>query len=153
MSDEYLLLRSVFDKHDKGAKGYLTKLEFIVLIKRLTKHIKSLQNTNIKEEISATFSLFDKNGDGVMTFEEFKRWWYNKEKYSYFIGEKADLLKKAYSLYQHYSSRELGMTLDELKTMLTELNIRYKLDDFERLDIDGDGIVSFKEFCEWLEWF
>jgi Ca2+-binding EF-hand superfamily protein len=151
--DEYLILRSVFDKYDKGRKGYLSKLEFVVLVRRLSKHIKSLQNVDMKGEISAVFNLFDINGDGVMTFEEFKKWWYDREKYSYFIGEKAELIKKAYSLYQHYASKELGMSLDELKYMLTEMGIDHKATDFEKLDTDGDGIFSFREFCDWLEWF
>jgi len=151
--DEYLILRSVFDKYDKQNKQFLTKLEFIHLVRRLTKHVKSLQNVNIKDEISAVFNLFDFNGDGVMSFDEFKKWWFDKNKYTYFIGEKAVLLRKAYSLYQHYASNELGMTLSNLKTMLNDLGISSKKDDFENLDTDRDGILSFKEFCTWLNWF
>lgn len=167
--DNPSVLKSMFYKYDREGKGYLTKTQFALLLSKLSGYIQELKGVEYNEAI-ATFELFDKNSDNRLTFDEFCEWWSMKpsNRYSYFCGEKSKLLKKAYALYTKYASDDdtsnihkneditkinSGLTYTQFERMMTDLNIPHSEFDFDNLDTSDNGILSFSEFCNWLNWF
>lgn len=154
-SDDLTVLKSVFKKYDSDGNGYLNLKEFILFLVRLGKHVKELRKIS-SETASAVFALIDKNGDGKINFHEFCEWWNidTSNRYGYFTGEKKELLKKSYGLYRQYSSKDgSGLTFEQFGKMMDTLGIEYDEEDFDSIDTDYDGILSFEEFCRWLNWF
>jgi len=145
------VLRSVFNKFDEDQTNSLSYEQFIKLLSRLSKHAPELQRAEL-QDVHGVFRLLDKNSDGLLSFEEFSRWWQRIDKYDLFIGEKAELLQKAYILYTSYTDGD-KMTLDEFSQMMMSLNIPFTQDDYENLDTSVDGQLNFQEFCNWLDWF
>ena len=155
--DKPTIIKSVFEKYDSRKKGYLNREEFIFFLVHLGKHVKELDKITDKTAV-AVFSLIDKNSDGKINFDEFCSWWNMdvSKRYGYFIGEKKNLLRKSYDLYSKYSTSCSGrkyMTLINFEKMMEDLKIDYSEECFDSLDNDGDGILSFEEFCLWLDWF
>jgi Ca2+-binding EF-hand superfamily protein len=159
-SDDLIVLDSVFKKYDKLNRGYLDLDQFILFLVKLGKHVKELKK--IKENTAiAVFSFIDKNSDGKINYEEFCNWWglsNSSERYSYFTGEKSELLKKSYELYCKYSTtssfEKNGIAIMQFEKMMDEFKIDYnEEEDFDKLDKDEDGLLSFQEFCLWLNWF
>lgn len=147
-----LILRSVFDKYDRENKGYLNKNQFALFLSRLSNHVPELKGLEYTEAI-ATFKLFDCDSDDQLSYQEFKEWWLNKHKYQYFTGDISKLLKKAYELYSKYTKDNQYMTYLEFEKMMTDLNLPHSEYDFDLLNINGKGILSFQEFVNWLNWF
>ena len=153
-SDDLTVLKSVFGKYDTDGSGYLNLKEFILFLIRLGKHVNELKKVS-SETASAVFALIDKNSDGKINFHEFCEWWNTGEskRYGYFAGEKKKLLRKSYDLYRKYSSSSGGITSIQFEKMMDSLEIEYNEEDFDSLDMDRDGTLSFEEFCCWLDWF
>jgi Ca2+-binding EF-hand superfamily protein len=156
-SDDLIVLESVFKKYDNLNRGYLDSNQFIIFLIRLGKHVKEL-NKITKMSAIAVFSFIDKNSDGKLNFNEFCNWWIAipSQRYSYFVGEKGELLRKSYKLYCEYSTSSFennGMTIIQFEKMMDELEIEYDEEDFDALDKDCNGLLSFQEFCKWLKWF
>lgn len=151
-NDDQAVLRAVFNKYDTKGVGYLTLQQFILLITRLGKHVSQLRGTEFAEAQSA-FALFDKDSDKKLSFSEFSDWWTSEDRYSFFSGEKAELLRKAYVLYSKYTQGEAAMTISKFSEMMEALEISYSETDFDALDKNEDGLISFDEFCQWLDWF
>jgi Ca2+-binding EF-hand superfamily protein len=156
-SDDLIVLDSVFKKYDKLNRGYLDLDQFILFLVRLGKHVIELRKVT-KSSAIAVFSFIDKNSDGKINYEEFSSWWgYNaSQRYSYFTGEKSELLKKSYNLYCEYSTSSFeknGINIMEFEKMMDEFKIEYDEEDFDKLDKDEDGLLSFQEFSLWLNWF
>jgi len=153
-SDDGAVLRAVFSKYDTKDTGYLSLQQFTFLITRLRKYVPELRGVEFAEAQSA-FALFDKDGDKRLSFSEFREWWTSKDRYSYFSGEKAVLLRKAYALYSEYlpEKGKAALNISKFSEMMEALGITYTESDFDRLDKNEDGLISFDEFCEWLDWF
>jgi len=151
-NDNRAILRAVFNKYSTKGSGYLTLQQFVLLVTRLGKHVSQLRGVEFTEAQSA-FALFDKDADKRLSFSEFSNWWTSEDKYSYFSGEKAVLLRKAYALYSEYTNGEAGMSISRFSEMMETLKISYSDMDFDRLDKNEDGLISFDEFCQWLDWF
>jgi len=159
-SDDLAVLESVFKKYDFRGSGYLDIEQFTLFLVRLGKHVKELKKVSSETTI-AVFALIDRNTDGKINFNEFCEWWSTDEsrRYGYFTGEKKRLLRKSYDLYRKYSSndtsitRKSGMTLAQFGKMMNTLKIEYTEEDFDALDEDDNGTLSFEEFCRWLNWF
>ena len=153
-SDDISVLRSVFRKYDKDNNGYLTPEEFTLFINRLGKHVKTIKKVT-PETMKAFFALIDENSDGKIDFNEFCNWWNTDEdkRYGYFSEEKAKLLRKSYNLYKTFCSDENGMTIYQFGRLMDTLEIEWEEEDFDSLDQDENGLLSFEEFCRWLNWF
>lgn len=154
------IIKSVFSSYDKDKKGYLTFKQFYSLLNRLSKHTPILTGVEL-ETARSSFALFNKKEDGKLTFAEFRGWWLKEDKYSYFVGERAKLVHKAYGLYKRYSeggsvspSPSSGsITMEKFIAMMTDLGIKCTAYDFDMLDTNSDGVLSFEEFSGWLKWF
>jgi hypothetical protein len=154
------IIEDVFEKYSN--QGLMTKNQFSLVVEKLSNHVKELKGVEM-ETAEAAFNLFSTK-DQVMTLGEFKEWWSSTEKFSYFTGKKSKNVSKAYELYKRYSSvktlntstenfKARRMTLKEFLKLLEDLKIEAEDDGFYQIDSDGDGTLSFKEFCAWLNWF
>lgn len=156
------IIEDVFSKYSKN--GYMSRFQFALVVSKLSKHVKELKGVE-GETVAAAFNLFSTGGQ-VMTIGEFKKWWGESDKFSYFVGKRSRMISKAYALYKKYSSIETlntstenfkarRMTLKEFLKLLGDLKIEVENDgdEFDQIDQDGDGALSFKEFCAWLKWF
>ena len=143
------LLRCVFDKYNINKDGYLCYSEFKRFIIRLAKHTNV--NTN-QDSIKYAFAYLDTDGDGRLSFDEFKSWWLKEGKYDIFCGTKSILLRKAYKLYQTYTSDD-KMSLSNFRQMMVDMGIDFEEEEFYNIDIDKNGILTFDEFVKWLRWF
>ena len=152
--DKTTILKAVFNKYDKDKSGYLTIEEFGLLLLSLSKHIRELKVIE-SQKTSAVFSLLDKDVDGKLSFEEFRSWWEKQDKYEFFCGESAILLRNAYTLFSNYTKdSEYSLTHSDFCHLMVEMGFP-ECDElyFDDLDLDNDGKLSFEEFCEWLNWF
>lgn len=141
----------VFQKYDIESKSYITLKQFISLIRDLEFTQLSSYKNNYKK-VARVFLLFNKNSNGKLDFDEFYDWWNNENKFSLFTGKKAKLLKKAFSLYTtHVEGKK--MTISEFENLMEDLDISHTDIDFDAIDKDHDGLISFYEFCSWLNWF
>jgi len=151
--DDLAILRSAFNRYDRDHTGSLSSSEFVLFLTRLGKHVKELKGVETSTA-KAVFAFLDKDADGRMTFDEFCMWWLDDAsgRYGYFTGEKSRLLRKAYDLYSTHASSG-GMTYHQFDNLLDQLGIEHTDYDFDALDENDDGVLSFPEFCEWLQWF
>jgi len=151
-NDDETVLKAVFSKYDTKSTGFLSLQQFILLVTRLAKYVPELHGIEFSTAQSS-FALFDRDADKHLSLKEFKDWWRSKDKYTFFEGEKAILLRKAYALYKEYTGENSAMNLYEFSQMMETLGITYKETDFDLLDRNEDGLISFDEFCKWLNWF
>ena len=158
--EDVAVLKATFKKYDKNHTGTLSLCQFTLFLSRLSKHVTELRGI-VMQEAAAAFNLLDCDRDGALSFEEFCDWWARgeSERYSYFIGDKGQLLKKAYAMYIKYTlsnsqdDQPQPMTYDQFERMMEELGLPHSEYDFDDLDQDDDGLLTFDEFCEWLNWF
>jgi Ca2+-binding EF-hand superfamily protein len=127
----------------------MTPDEFLILIQRLSS--KNIHNGH------AVFMYFDQDLDGVLSYEEFRRWWTHPQRDTYLTNP---LILKAYNLYLDYSVIQKPyvvpiMTTTLFHTLLSNMNKDNDNGDtvFDRMDLNDDGVISFSEFCHWLRWF
>jgi len=153
-NEEVEILKSVFNKYDTDKTGYLTPQQFTFLISRLGRHVKELKGVEFSTA-QAVFGLLDTDGDKRLSFDDFVEWWRSEdsERYSYFADEKSKLLSKAYNLYSTYVSETGNMTYLQFNNMMDELELDHGDYDFDILDTNDDGLLSFSEFVNWLNWF
>jgi hypothetical protein len=156
------IVEEVFKNY--STQGNMSRSQFSLVIAKLTKHVPELKGVEMKTAEIA-FNLFS-DGGRYMTIRDFKRWWATSDKFSYFVGKKSKDLSTAYSLYRKYSSidtirssqeeiKARRMSVESFIKLLSDLKIEDEdeKDEFDRIDEDGDGSLSFKEFCAWLKWF
>lgn len=151
--DEIRMLRTIFNRFDtsqKGVKsGYLTCDRFVSFIKALSEYVIDLKNID-NYVIKSVYKYLDKSGDGKLSFDEIREWWISPNKYKLFI-EKSDPLVKANKLYSKYATSS-QLSYDQFEKLLTFLNITHHESVFDEIDKDGDGLLSFCEFVDWLGW-
>lgn len=157
------IIEDVFN-HYSSSNGRMSRSNFSLVIARLSNHVPELKGIEMKTT-EAAFNLFS-NGGHYMSIAEFKRWWCSDDRFSYFAGKKSVRLSKAYKLYKKYSTVKSinsstgnamtrRMNISEFMKLLEDMKIdnENEKDEFDQLDEDGDGVLSFREFCAWLNWF
>jgi Ca2+-binding EF-hand superfamily protein len=155
------IVKKVFKKYAAGSRT-MTLKQFSNVIANLSLHLTAI---SMKENnVDAVYYYFI-SGKSEMDLDCFKKWWLHPDKIAFF-GKKSKTLLKAFKLYKKYSSiRKKGETLDirkmdikEFTILLEDLGLTEKDDEiqeeeFDLVDTDGDGMLSFREFCDWLDWF
>jgi len=149
---DYLIIK-VFNRFDKPGKGYLTRDEFFQFIQTLSSLFDKKINISNKIFSDALFDYLNNNGKDKLPYKDFKKWWSlrNEERYYFFIPDKKKKIIKAHRLYRYYTKHK-DMDYHEFMNMVAEMNLNYSDYDFDILDRDRDGLLSFKEFCDWLKY-
>jgi len=150
-------LRKIFNIYDDKRVGYITAIQFLELIKAVSKYAPEIKTIDDKI-CDAVFAYYDIDEDGKLSFDEVYGWWASNEKFSFFIGNKAVLMKKARHLYLKYAERDnsnniQGIKFESFEKMLDDLNIQHNDNTFDTIDTNDDGLISFVEFVKWLKWF
>lgn len=155
-----LLIKEIFDKYatlaspklshkSDNPNGTITKSSFVLMVNKLSHHIEEIKNVDIAT-IEAVFFLSTRGK--CMTFDEFNLWWRN-DRFHYFHPGTGKELVKAHKLYQKYADPETSvLSLENFKRLVTDLKLEGTELDFDMLDTDDDGVLSFKEFYRWLGW-
>jgi Ca2+-binding EF-hand superfamily protein len=145
-SDDDTIVEEIFEKYSEN--GIMKSKDFVSFIEKLKE-----VDINLKVEGRTPKAVFYLMAESKkVTLVEFKEWWFCDDKYSFFSGKKAELILKAYDLFDRYSSHE-KMDLDNFLEMMVDLKLKGTEDDFDTLDFNEDGGIDFREFCEWLSWF
>lgn len=157
-----IIVNKVFKKY--SSHGSMSSVQFSNVISNLSLHLKEF--SGIKRDNSDAVYYFFISGNFIMDIDCFKSWWSHPDKFLFF-GKKSESLMKAYKLYKKYSSiSKKGETVVDIRKMdikeftilledlgLTEKDDEMQEEEFDLVDTDGDGILSFREFCTWLNWF
>lgn len=152
-NEDMYILKATFHKFDKDHTGRLSSREFVVFLEKLSQHVKELPVVDEKQVIVA-FEYLKCDVQRGLTFDDFVRWWERDDKYDFFTGEKASLLRKAYNLFLRFSDPVIkGITYSKFEEMMDELKIEHAEYEFDTIDNNDDGVLNFYEFCKWLKWF
>nr|XP_043629257.1 calmodulin-like protein 3 [Erigeron canadensis] len=148
--DQHELTR-IFQMFDKNGDGRITKQELN----------DSLENMNIficDNELVQLINNIDANGDGCVDIDEFG------DLYKTIMDDKEDEIKnneeemmEAFNVFDQ--NRDGFIAVEELRDVLESLGIKQfgrKGDDecrkmIMKVDVDGDGMVSFDEFKEMMK--
>jgi len=147
-------LREVFKRLNSDGSGNLSLKDFTDLINIFAKQVPEIEFLDTIV-IDGVFSYFDIDHDKRLSFQEFYSWWISPNRFKFFIGDVARLMKKARQLYSTYSKKNnnKGISFKEFETLMEELEIPYNNDSFDNLDTNEDGLMNFPEFVDWLKWF
>lgn len=138
-------------------KPFMNLISFTTFLKDLSKFETVLQDKS-DEFFKAFFTYVDENCDNKIYFGEFTCWWKGDTstsqttRYKPFADENKDLFMKAWRLYNKFTIGHF-IPYRRFKYVMNALNIQYSDYDFDIIDTNSDGVISFSEFCEWLKWF
>ncbi|XP_047157387.1 calmodulin-like protein 3 [Vigna umbellata] len=118
-------LERVFSTFDKNGDGFVTKQE-------LRESLRNIGILMTDKEVDDIVVKYDSNGDGLIDFEEFIN------------------LKEAFDVFD--KDNDGVISVEELALVLTSLGLKEGKKSEEcremikKVDMDGDGMVNFKEF-------
>lgn len=143
-----MTLYSLFLKYDENQDEALNENELTNLFKNdfgLT-----------TDEAEIYLYLLDDNGDGKISFEEFKKWFDSDENLKCIHDDsRFTIIRSAIELFKRFDTdRNFSLDRDELRNVIQEFggNPDTVGTAFEQLDVDHDGRISFREFLRWLNW-
>merc|ERR1719336_2091197 len=130
--------KSVFKEFDKDGDSFIDKTELKELLKRWKVKVNDEEADDIMNEI-------DKNKDGKIDFEEFYH-------YMEAMSNPRHDLRQTFKLFDkdgdgYISKKELTETLELLGKKMGQPRINSIL---QEADQDGDGKISFDEFCRYF---
>ena len=138
----------LFNQIDANCDGKIVKEE---LLSGLQSYLK-LPGEQFQTEVETIFNNIDTDHNGYIEYEEFIRAAIDTE---YFL--KDNFLKFAFNYFDRDASGLI--TLDEVTNLFynseynkknSEVHQQLKL-SFEQVDINGDGTLSFEEFCQMMK--
>ena len=141
-------LNSLFSKYDGDDSGQLSQAELTVLFK---------EDLGFDDQQAKIYSLLlDKDGNGEVSFEEFRIWLRSGERLKN-ITDKSRyvLLVKAVDFFCRFDlDSNQALDQDEFKMLFKEMGGQpNNLDGaLKELDKDNNNVISFPEFLRWLNW-
>lgn len=137
-------LKRVFQMFDRNGDGRITKKELN----------DSLENLGIfisDKDLSQMIQRIDVNGDGCVDMDEFG------ELYQTIMDERdnEEDMREAFNVFDQ--NADGFITVDELRTVLSSLGLKQgrTVQDcknmISKVDVDGDGMVDFKEFKQMMK--
>ena len=135
----------LFNKIDKNGDGQICREE---LYKGLESFLK-LSGKELKEKVDIIFNNIDTDHNGYIEYEEFLRAAVDKE---YFLSD--NFLRFAFDYFDRDKNGEISY--NEIKQLFYQ-NDKNKhnteaqnqlLKNFEEMDINGDGVLSYEEFAK-----
>ena len=135
----------LFNQIDKNGDGQISKEE---LSKGLENTLK-LTGKDLKEKVNIIFNNIDTDHNGFIEYEEFIRAAVDKE---YFLSE--NFLRFAFDYFDRDKNGQISFI--EIKQLFNQSEknkynneIQNQLQkNFQEMDINGDGILSFEEFVK-----
>ena len=161
-----------FNKYDKARKGEISRNDFSDMVGSLKIEISRVA-------LARAYDKLDADGSGMIVFDEFLKWHFSdkaKKKSSMSIDQKmaAERSKRSAAARKPAETKQLGNVMDHARSMFRKYDgdnsgsisaaefaeLCYDMgktfDDpqdqklvLSLLDTDGDGEVSFREFCRW----
>ena len=141
-------IRSLFDQYDTNGSGKLEQEELKNFLER---------DLGLRPDQSNVYSLLvDKDGDQVISFDEFLAWMRSGERFEHINDSwKFMMICKAVDYFKKYDTDD-NNTLDvgEFKALMKSLGYEEpKAEEmFQKLDKFKAGKLSFWEFAKWLNW-
>ncbi|XP_010547159.1 PREDICTED: calmodulin-like protein 3 [Tarenaya hassleriana] len=137
-------LRRIFQMFDRNGDGKITKKELSDSLKNLGIHIPDKDLEQMIEKI-------DLNGDGYVDIDEFGGL------YQTIMDERDEEedMREAFDVFDQ--NGDGFITVEELRSVLASLGLKQgrTLEDCKRMiskvDVDGDGMVNFKEFKQMMK--
>ncbi|KAE9616557.1 hypothetical protein Lal_00034204 [Lupinus albus] len=137
-------LKRVFQMFDRDGDGRISKKELKDSMEKLGMLIPDKELTQMIEKI-------DVNGDGWVDMEEFG------ELYESIMEERDEEedMREAFNVFDH--NRDGFITVEELRTVLSSLGLKQGRTVEEckkmimKVDVDGDGMVNYKEFKQMMK--
>ena len=129
--------RMVFDSMDRNHNGTLNKNDFTAFLKK---------NKVDPKFVNATFKVFDENGDGLLSFDEYIRYLdacVRAEKEPRYIYK---LIFEAVD-----EDHNGGLSMDEVQAFINlcgfEISNLKLAKEHRRIDTDKNHLISFDELC------
>ncbi len=152
IEQEAQYLRQIFDRYDADKDGNLNAEEFGKLVNVFVKKMGDNKPVDLII-IKAGHTYYDTHSRGVLSFMDVYEWWSYSDRFKLFTGEPARLLHKGYQLFCAYARGKGGqMTFNDFERLLEDKKIAHKESTFDGIDRNDDGLVSFREFFDWLHW-
>lgn len=139
-------LKRVFATFDKNGDGFITKQE-------LRESLKNIRIFSTEKEVEEMVVKVDANGDGLIDFDEFcilcQAMDGHDQKEEGDIVETGEL-KEAFDVFD--KDKDGLISVEELGSVLCSLGLKEgnKMENckemIKKVDMDGDGMVSFDEF-------
>ncbi|XP_014491043.1 calmodulin-like protein 3 [Vigna radiata var. radiata] len=141
--DQAELVR-VFQMFDRNGDGRITR-------KELTDSLKNLGISISEADLTQMIEKIDVNGDGYVDMEEFG------ELYNAIMDEKNEEedMREAFNVFDQ--NGDGFITGEELGAVLCSLGLKhgktidYCMSMIKKVDVDGDGMVNFKEFKQMMK--
>lgn len=137
-------LKRVFQMFDRNGDGRITKKELSDSLENLGIYIPD-------KELAEMIEKIDVNGDGCVDIDEFGALYRS-------IMEERDEEEDMREAFNVFDQNGDGfITVDELRSVLASLGLKQgrTLEDCKRMimkvDVDGDGMVDFKEFKQMMK--
>ncbi|KAF8014126.1 hypothetical protein BT93_H0079 [Corymbia citriodora subsp. variegata] len=137
-------LKRVFEMFDRNGDGRITK-------KELSDSLDNLRIYIPDKELAEMIEKIDVNGDGCVDIDEFG------VLYRSIMDERDEEedMREAFNVFDQ--NGDGFITVDELRSVLASLGLKQgrTLEDCKRMimkvDVDGDGMVNFKEFKQMMK--
>lgn len=143
-SEEFRIMRTAFDIFDKNNNNEIDQDEFGSLIRAI-----GFNPSN--REIEETLKKFDKNGDGVIDFQEFISMAKHFEGCS--RDDMEQTLRQAFRVFDRDGNGYISV--DELRYVVTTFGEILTEQEAEELiamfDTNRDGKLEYEEFVSWAK--
>lgn len=146
------MVRTMFNKYDVDGSGTIDHDEFTLLCREYGYPITA-------EEAKLAVQVLDNEGKGSITFESFQKWWRDPKRFERvkLSDEDAEYLNQAFASFMSFDM-DGSQTIDReefvaLHQELADLGYRMHAlqDDWDDMDRDGSGEVTFAEYVDWLK--
>ncbi|RNA20017.1 calmodulin [Brachionus plicatilis] len=135
-------LREAFEIFDKDGSNSISS-------KELRDVFRALEINASESQVQAAMKQMDRNGDGEISFSEFKR----VMEVQFYRKYTNDEIR---CIFDHFDRDNSGfITADELREALSKIGKTFRNEEIERMikaiDKDNDGRISINEFVELLK--
>ena len=145
------LAQVIFNKYDKDQDGFVDKGEL--------QHLCMEMGTRLSEdELTLAIKILDTDGDDKIQFPEFKKWWDTEDRFARLRRSEAEIafLNNVLSSFISFDKNNDGVIdREEFKNLhgilaSTGYKTHSEQDDWDDMDRDHNGHISFNEFVDWL---
>jgi len=145
------LSQRIFNKYDKDQDGSISSNELHALCMEMGYELKP-------EQLEVAIKVMDNDGNGTIEFDEFEKWWNSDDRFGTMqrTAEEVEYLQSAYAKFVSFDQDGNGTIEREEFTALHAMLVEEQYtthdveDDWNDMDKDASGSISFAEYNEWL---